>query len=275
MYILMNKPIIIESNQPGPTVVILGGVHGNETCGVEALKALQNITIDSGTLILIYGNPQAIEQNVRYVEQNLNRMFCDDERLTSELKRSYEYQRSREILPYLHAADYSLDLHASFTPDSEPFIICESNSLALVQYLPQDRVCYGFTRLEPGGTDGYMNELGKVGICIECGYLANPKSTQSAIRSAQLFLQALGMLPAVNLVINKKQFYVEAYELYYTKTDSFRLTRSFQDFEVIKANEIIGFDGNEAIISRADQMILFARERSVVGAEAFLLVKKL
>lgn len=172
----MNKPIIIESNQPGPTVVILGGVHGNETCGVEALKTLHNITIDRGTLILIYGNPQAIEQNVRYVEQNLNRMFCDDAGLTSELKVSYEYQRSREILPYLHAADYSLDLHASFTPDSEPFIICESNALALVQYLPQDRVCYGFTRLEPGGTDGYMNELGKVGICIECGYLADPKN---------------------------------------------------------------------------------------------------
>ncbi len=270
----MNKPIIIESNQPGPTVVILGGVHGNETCGVEALNVLQNITIARGTLILIYGNPQAIEQNVRYVEQNLNRMFCNDERLTSELKVSYEYKRSREILPYLHAADYSLDLHASFTPDSEPFIICESNALALVQYLPQDRVCYGFTRLEPGGTDGFMNELGKVGICIECGYLADPKSTRSAILSAQLFLQVLGMLPAVNLVPNKKQYYVEAYELYYTKTDCFRLARSFQDFETMQVGETIGYDGDVAVVSHAKQMILFARDRSAVGAEAFLLVKR-
>ncbi len=271
----MNKPIVIDSNQSGPTVVILGGVHGNETCGVQALEHLQDIAIQKGKLILIYGNPLAIDQNVRFVEQNLNRMFCHDEDLSSQLMASYEYRRSREILPYLDGADYSLDLHASFTPESEPFIICEANALNLVQYLPQDRVCYGFTRLEPGGTDGYMNEQGKVGVCIECGYLADPKSTQSAIYSALLFLQALGMLPAVNLVPNKKQFYVEAYELYYTKTDCFRLARSFQDLEVIKANQIIGFDGDEAIISRTDQMILFARERLVVGAEAFLLAKKL
>lgn len=271
----MKQPIIIKSNQPGPTVVILGGVHGNETCGVEALKILQNLTIAKGNLILIYGNPKAIEQNVRCVEQNLNRMFCDDARLTPELKASYEYQRSREIMPYLDTADYSLDLHASFTPGSEPFIICESNALSLVQYLPQNRVCYGFTRLEPGGTDGYMNEQGKVGVCVECGYLGNPKSTQSAIQSAQLFLQALGMLSSANLVANQKQYCVEAYELYYTKTDCFKLARTFQDFEPIKVDETIGYDGDVAIVSQVDQMILFARERSAVGAEAFLLVKKL
>lgn len=271
----MNQPIIIESNEPGPTVVILGGVHGNETCGVEALKVLQNFTIDKGKLILIYGNPQAIKQNVRYVEQNLNRMFCEDDRLTAELKACYEYQRSREILPYLDAADYSLDLHASFTPDSEPFIICESHALPLVQYLPPNRVCYGFTRLEPGGTDGYMNEQGKVGVCVECGYLGDPKSTQLAIQSAQLFLAALGMLPPTSLSVNTNQYYVEAYELYYTKTDCFRLARSFQDFETITIGETIGYDGSNEVISPIEQMILFARERSVVGAEAFLLVKKL
>lgn len=271
----MNQSIIIESNQPGPTVVILGGVHGNETCGVEALKELQNIKIEKGKLILIYGNPKAIERNVRYVEQNLNRMFCDEEKLTSELKASYEYQRSRVILPYLQLADYALDLHASFTPDSEPFIICESNALPLVQYLPQNRVCYGFTRLEPGGTDGYMNEKGKVGVCIECGYLNDPRSTQSAIQTAYLFLQALGMLSSSTLMTNQSQYYVEAYELYYTKTDSFKLARSFQDFEEIKVGEIIGYDGSITIQSKTNQMILFARNRSAIGSEAFLLVKKL
>lgn len=271
----MNKPIIIESNQPGPTVAILGGVHGNETCGVFALKELQNITIKKGKLMLIYGNPLAIEQSVRFVEQNLNRMFCNDADLSPHLKASYEYQRSREILPYLDQADYSLDLHASFTPGSEPFIICERNALPFVQYLPQRRVCYGFTELEPGGTDGYMNKQGKVGICIECGYLGDPKSTQLSILSAQLFLQTLGMLSAVNLMTNKNQYYNQAYELYYTKTDSFKLKRLFQDFEKIKAGEIIGSDGGTPIISQVEQMILFARNRSAIGTEAFLLVKKL
>lgn len=271
----MNQPIIIESNQPGPTVVILGGVHGNETCGVQALKYLQNVVIEKGTLILIYGNPRAIEQNVRYVEQNLNRMFCNEEKLNSTLKSSYEYRRSREILPYLAVADYSLDLHASFTPNSEPFIICEANAAHVVQYLPQDRVCYGFTTLEPGGTDGYMNEQGKVGVCIECGYLGDSRSTQSAIQSAQLFLRALGMITSSTLTINKNQCYVEAYELYYTKTDSFKLAKPFQDFERIKAGDIIGYDDAKVVSSKINQMILFARNGLVKGSEAFLLVKNI
>lgn len=271
----MNEPIILQSNVAGPTVVILGGVHGNETCGVDALPILSRVALLSGKLVLLYGNPLAIEQNVRFVEYNLNRLFCADEDVPHEAKQSYEYQRSRELLPYLDQADYCLDLHASFTPDSEPFIICESNAQDLIKYLPQNRVCYGFTRLEPGGSDGYMNNKGKVGVCVECGYLKDPVSALAAIQSSQSFLQYLGMIDGEAKTVNTRQQYLEAYELYYTKTDCFKLTRSYQDFELLKVGEIIGLDGPDPVISGAEQMILFARDRSVAGAEAFLLVKKL
>ncbi len=271
----MNEPIIVDSGTAGPTVVILGGVHGNETCGVEALPVLSKVSLQKGKLILLYGNPLAIEQNVRFVEYNLNRLFCVDDDVPDGAKQSYEYQRSRQLLPYLDQADYCLDLHASFTPDSEPFIICESNAQDFIKYLPQNRVCYGFTRLEPGGSDGYMNNVGKIGVCVECGYLQDHASALAAVHSGRSFLQSLGMIAGDALRVNSAQQYLEAYELYYTKTDCFRLTRSYQDFEVLKVDEIIGFDGHEAVISSVEQMILFARDRSTVGAEAFLLVKRL
>lgn len=271
----MQSPIILQSDVSGPTVVILGGVHGNETCGVEALSVLNKVSLQKGKLILLYGNPLAIEQNVRFVDYNLNRLFCEDAKVPDEARQSYEYLRSRQLLPYLDQADYCLDLHASFTPNSEPFIICESNAQDLIKYLPQNRVCYGFTKLEPGGSDGYVNNMGKVGICIECGYLNDPTSTLAAVVSGQSFLQCLGMLDGEALTVNTSQQYLEAYELYYTKTDCFKLARSYQDFELLKAGEVLGLDGAESIISSAEQMILFARDRSAVGAEAFLFVKRL
>lgn len=271
----MNQPIIIDSKLPGPVAVILGGIHGNETCGVEALAVLKGVVLKKGKLILIYGNPKAIAQNVRYAEQNLNRMFCSQDLLTAEMQMSYEFTRSREILPYLDEATYSLDLHASFTPESEPFIICERNALNIVQYFPQRRICYGFTTLEPGGTDGYMNQMGKVGICVECGYLGDPKSTQSAIYSAEMFLKSLDMIDAGALIANKNQEQVEVYELYYTKTAHFRLSRLYDDFDSLKRGELIAYDGNNPVYSSKDQMILFARNRDQIHAEAFLLGEKL
>ncbi len=84
----MQSPIILQSDVPGPTVVILGGVHGNETCGVKALPALSQVSLQRGKLILLYGNPLAIEQNVRFVEYNLNRLFCVDDDVPNEAKKS-------------------------------------------------------------------------------------------------------------------------------------------------------------------------------------------
>lgn len=269
----MNEPVIIDSGIPGPTVVILGGVHGDETCGVVAIDSLRKLRIKKGKLILIYGNPLAIERGVRFVDENLNRLFCQDHDLSEKVKRSYEYRRSRQILPYLDTADYVLDLHASFTPASKPFIICEQNAREYVQYLPQSLICYGFTRLEPGGSDGYMNRSGKVGICIECGYLKDKGTADAATHAANVFLQTVAMVDGPSLLLNQSQAYVEAYDLYYTQTDNFRLCRLFADFEPIKQGEIIAYDADVAIESELDQQILFATDANRPLAEGFLLVR--
>ena len=87
---------IIELNgiQPGPTSMILVGVHGNERCGNEAVEELlPTLSIEKGRVIIVQGNPRAIEQNVRFTEMNLNRMFKPDDQLSVEEKQSYEYSR--------------------------------------------------------------------------------------------------------------------------------------------------------------------------------------
>ncbi len=260
----------ITGTEKGPTSIILAGVHGDEKCGVEALeKILPNLKIERGRIFVGYGSPRAIEKNQRFIEVNLNRMFKKDDLLSESDKESYEYKRAQFLKKYLDQSDALLDIHASHTPMSKPFVICEVNAKGIIEYLPVERIVSGFDEVEPGATDSYMNSIGKVGICIECGFLDDPQSEQIAEESIFAFLKARGHI--TNNLTPKKQSYIRVYDLYMTKTNKFTLAKSFEDFEEVSKGQIIGIDGNQEIIAKEAALILFARNREMVGAEAFLL----
>lgn len=270
----MLKPTIIRGKKPGPTSIILAGVHGNERCGIEAVQnILPNLQIERGTVFFAYGNPRAIEQNKRYTEANLNRMFQDGANLSESERNSYEYQRAQFLKKYLDKADALLDIHASFTENSQPFVICEANARGIVEYLPVNTIVSGFDAVEPGGTDYYMNRIGRVGICVECGFLGDPAATSVASQSILFFLQARGHLLA-NSAQTRKQSHIHIYNLYIARTNTFTLRRTFSDFEELSKGEVIGIDGRQTIYAEKPSVILFARNTSRVGEEAFLLGKK-
>jgi len=69
---------IIESGKPGPVVMIVGGVHGNEPAGYTAAGHITDWDIKKGTLLVLpQANKRADERNVRYIrrEGDLNRDF--------------------------------------------------------------------------------------------------------------------------------------------------------------------------------------------------------
>lgn len=270
---MFEEIIQINGKEAGPTSVILGGVHGDEVCGVEALKKiLPTIEIERGRVFFGYGNPHAIEANKRFTEANLNRVFKSDQFLSAEEKRSYEYSRAQFLKQYLDQADALLDVHASYIVGSNPFIICEANAKEIVKYLPADLVVTGFDTVEPGGTDYYMNSTGKIGICVECGYLGDPKAADVAEKSIYAFLKARGHMK--NDLSVTQQSYLHMYDLYLTKTKKFTLSKHFDDFEVVSKGQTIGMDGAEEILSKKESVILFARNLTQEGDEAFLLGEK-
>lgn len=266
----LDKIIELKGLEAGPSSMIIVGVHGNERCGLEALeKLLPTLKIDKGLLYIAYGNPEAIKNNQRTYEANLNRMFKDDEFLSDADKKSYEYGRAQYLKKYLNSVDALLDVHASFAPESQRFIICEPNAQAITDYLPFDLVVSGFDAVEPGGTDYYMNKIGKIGICVECGQLADPISTDVAAETILSFLQARGHLSGDGLKIREKDIIVMT-SLYLSKTDSFRLSKDYKDFASLKAGDLIGTDGTEEVRAEKDGIILFATSLSKSGEEAFL-----
>lgn len=136
-YLTNMKTMVIESSNPGPTIAIIGGTHGNEICGVQLINYLQShLVIQRGKVILLYGNLRAIEQCVRQVGMDLNRSFLEDSKLTEAQKNTYEYIRSREMMEILKDCDYLLDIHSSPTIGSPPMVICERNDLEVASYFP-------------------------------------------------------------------------------------------------------------------------------------------
>jgi len=77
--------------EDGPTVLVVGGIHGNEVAGYEAASNLRDLAIDRGRLVTIpRANEVAIEEGVRYGEDgaDLNRQFPVGETPTTELARA-------------------------------------------------------------------------------------------------------------------------------------------------------------------------------------------
>jgi succinylglutamate desuccinylase len=269
---MLEKIIKIKGSTKGPTSIILAGVHGNEKCGILALKKIiPSLKIERGQVFFGYGNPQAIKKNIRFIDSNLNRIFKDGDLLSTADKHSYEYKRAQYLKKYLDRADALLDIHASHTPNSIPFIVCEKNAKEIVKYLPVDLIVSGFDKIQPGGTDYYMNKIGKISVCVECGYFEDSKSTQIAEKIIYAFLKARGHI--INNNTPRKQSHIKISSIYTTKTNAFKLTKQFKDFEKITKGQLIGIDGKKEVLTKQTGVILFARNRNQAGEEAFLLGK--
>ena len=260
------------ANQPGPTITIMGGVHGDEPNGVTAIRETSStLNLKRGKVNFIIANLQALAKNVRMTEMNMNRAFKADSLLTDEQRSSYERRRALELMPFLDECDVLLDLHSSTTPGSPPFVICEANSRDIATRLPYSIISSGWDMIHPGGTDYYMNKRGAMGICVECGYLLDAKGADIANESINVVLRTMGLIDGGIPPVTPNQKFVHADSVYHTKVD-FKLARKFDDFETISAGTLIGTDGGIEVRATNDGVIIFARDTAGKG-EGFVIAQ--
>ncbi|CDS54019.1 Succinylglutamate desuccinylase [Polaromonas sp. CG9_12] len=109
---------------PGPRLLVLGAVHGNETCGSRAigqlLQELDNgaIRIERGSVTFVpVTNPLAWQLGQRTGERNLNRNMAP-----TAIPQDFEDRIANVLCPLLDAHDVLLDLH-SFHTGGSPFVM--------------------------------------------------------------------------------------------------------------------------------------------------------
>ncbi len=127
----------IRGSMPGPTLIIVGGIHGNEPAGVLAANRvrlrLQERKADlRGEVVLLRGNTRALERRVRYIDADLNRQWTTENVRIAELEKRGTTEVSelleqgellavvREAVSRARGEIYFVDLHTT-SAHGQPF----------------------------------------------------------------------------------------------------------------------------------------------------------
>jgi predicted deacylase len=295
---------------PGARLIVLGAVHGNETCGTQAIRRVI-AEIESGQLRIAAGsvtfvpvtNPLAYARHQRMGDRNLNRNL-----VPTDVPAEFEDRIANWLCPLLAQHDALLDLH-SFHTAGQPFVMLgpEDNGgtlepfasaaeeTALALRLGVHRFVDGWLdtyaagvarRLAAGassreadvhygvGTTEYMRAQGGIALTLECGQHDDPAAplvAWRAIHNALAHLQ-LTAAPEPAPVVD-----TEALRLYQVidrvdAADAF--ARDWSSFDRVQAGEVIGIrrDGTP-VRADSDGYIVFPNPNAQPGQEWFYLAK--
>ena len=101
----------ISKGLPGPTLILLGGIHGNEPAGVLALRGAhshyskRSDPMIRGEVVFLAGNTRALLTRTRYVDEDLNRRWtAHDVRGINAASSPSESLEQQELLAELRRA---------------------------------------------------------------------------------------------------------------------------------------------------------------------------
>jgi hypothetical protein len=213
---------------PGPRLIVLGAVHGNEVCGTRGIeRVLAELEagqwqVQRGAVSLVpVTNPLAYANGTRNGDRNLNRRL-----LPTEVPLEFEDHLANLLCPWLAAHDVLLDLH-SFRGPGEPFVLRGpgDNDGPLEPFAhaaAEGRLaeCLGPTRIVEGwmpvytegaarrrarglkddadvsygiGTTEYMRSQGGYAVTLECGRHEDPAAPEVAYRAIRRTIALLGL----------------------------------------------------------------------------------
>ncbi len=272
-----------QKDTEGPTVAILGGVHGDEQTGIEVVRqSLDTLGLDTGSLILILGNLAAIESDKprRFIDTNLNRSFrplSPEEMEIDPVELPYEVRRGQALIPYLRKSEAVLDLH-DFTNKCNPFIITERNGLKTALSIGAPLISFGWSETEPGGSDGYMVTHVKTkdgqpaeGLCYELGIKSKPmQNLERGHGAVSRFLIAHELVEGNLEPMYKNPDLVQTRNAT-TRTGSYEWARNFKNFEHLEPGELIMIHDDQEIRATEGDVIIFPTLKPDIGEEMFTL----
>lgn len=284
---------------PGPTIVFFGGIHGNETAGVFALKKvfekIKTMPIN-GTVYGISGNLKALKKNQRYLNQDLNRLWIngnlDSLKTRKELSTEEKEQQKlfailQDILKEETGPFYFIDLHTT-SSKTLPFITINdaliNRKFSSLFPVP---IVLGIEEYLDGPLLSYINQLGYVSLGFESGQHDAVNAVTNSEAFVYLSLVFTGILdkeyvPEYELFINKlkkeSQSISDIYEVTYLyklhEGEKFTMKPCFESFQDIKKGEVLAVSEGKEIPSPAKAK-LFMPLYQTKGKEGFFIIRKI
>lgn len=164
------------------TCLIVGGTHGNETSGLcllnPSIKRQLSTTFKTLSLYFEIGNPNAVRNNVRFTEDDLNRQFTLNNLADQTAPRCYEKQRAqwldKEWGPKSSPSiDLVIDIHNTTSAMGATLIILTLDAfhIGLARYvkthMPHANILVEDEK--PVSEHPYLCTIGKAGVMVEVG----------------------------------------------------------------------------------------------------------
>ncbi len=256
------------ASEPGPHVVVVALMHGNELGGAVLLDRWLRAELRprSGTLTLVFANLEAyarfdVEDPTasRFLDEDMNRVW--DEETLEGGRRSAELRRARQLRPVFEAADVLLDLHSMLWP-GDPLLLCgqapRAADLAMALGTPALAVAdeghaggrrlldyTPFTR-----ADGTQRAL-----LLEAGSHWQPDTVAQMDTSATRLLRLCGSIAASRPVAPGRLARVT--RTVTAATNSFAFLRPYRGGQMVaQRNTLIALDGDAEIRTPHDDCLL-------------------
>ncbi len=295
----------IESGNQGPTLVFSGGIHGNEPSGVIALVNVlntlqkQNIPL-KGNLLAIIGNVQALHAGMRYITQDLNRLWTPDHIYklhnggfdTNEITPEVEEMIAidNKLIKFVKGKPaehrYFIDLHTT-SSFSAPFAAIDKmhQSIAFARLLPIPFIVNLDDYLK-GTLLHYLDHINFGAMVFEAGQHDDPNSVRIHEALIWMVLVTSGALAQHNvpnyegkltLLSGLHPNYNDAYQIIHREPANqpgFKMLPGFVNFQPIKKGQPLATTQSKQILSPYNGFMFMPLYQNQ-GQDGFFIIEKL
>lgn len=294
----------LVGDHPGPTIIALAGIHGNEPTGIEAIRHIFE-KLESkksefhGRFLGLIGNIEALRKQKRYIDEDMNRIWftsiLDKIRRTpiEEVKTAErrETKKLLEIIDPIVEEDSEqpvifVDLH-SFSAESGLFVISTRDGRN-VELLAQLRVpiIFGIEKALHGTALKYIQNTGNIGFAFETGQHFTEFAEDNATAGLMCLLVASGCILASGI-----EDFTQYYDYLNTQTeelphkveflykhiiepeDRFEMRPGFKNFDRIQKGDWLANDRHGKILAQHSGYILMPLYQKQ-GEDGFFIVEE-
>jgi len=193
--------------EPGPTLLVVGAVHGNEPAGVTAARRVlgrlraSGVSV-AGEVVGVVGNVRALAAGQRYLAHDLNRQWTAD-RMAAARAAANEVPEVMEVIELAGAIDdvlarargpvFALDLHTTSAAGIPFAVVGETDHhRVFADHFPLPGIVGLEAQLE-GVLTGHLSRLGCVTLAVEGGQSQSAEALASLEAAITIALSAAGV----------------------------------------------------------------------------------
>ena len=286
----------VTAPDPGPTLLVVGGLHGNEPAGLIGLERvfarIDEVGLKRGELVGLTGNREGLAAGRRFIEEDLNRIWLRPriealrERRPASVEEGELQELDRELRDLMARARgdvYALDLHTISGPG--PAFVVIDDTLLNRRYANRFPVplVLGLDEELSGTMAHHLTAEGVIPVGFEAGQHDESEAAERAEAAIWIALEAAGLLAdghqrfaAARRRLQEESrglpFVVEVRHRHpITPEDGFRSTPGLVSFQPVKSGDKLATDRRGDVLAPLTGLVLMPLYQEQ-GEEGFFLV---